>query len=65
MSNYFFILEIITFAFTSYTFIPFSYTYILILLRLKSIIARGKPILSIYNKLNYNSKRSNLILNGL
>jgi hypothetical protein len=56
-------LKIATLAPTSYTFVPPSYTYILIAPRSKSIVARGKPAFSIPNKLYYN-KLSGLVLDS-
>jgi hypothetical protein len=56
-------LKIATLAFTSYTFVPFSYIYILIALCFKSIITYNKPVFNIFNKLYYN-KLSSLVLNS-
>jgi hypothetical protein len=52
-----------TFAPTSFTFVPPSYTYILIAPRSKSTVARGKPASSIPDKL-YRSKLSSPALDG-
>jgi hypothetical protein len=52
-----------TFALTSYTFTPLSYTYMPTAPRSKSIVARGKPASSIPDKL-YRSKLSDTALNG-
>jgi hypothetical protein len=52
-----------TFALIFYTFVPLSYTYMLIALCFKSIVACSKPAFSILNKLYYN-KLSGLVLNG-
>jgi hypothetical protein len=56
-------LKIATLASTSYTFVPPSYTYVLIAPRSKSAAAYGKPASSIPNKLYY-SKLSGLVLNS-
>ena len=52
-----------TFALPFYTFIPSSYTYILIAPRFKSVVAYSKPTFNILNKL-YCSKLSSLALNS-
>jgi hypothetical protein len=51
------------FALPFYTFISLFYTYILITLYIKSILARDKPAFNILDKLYYN-KLSSLILDG-
>ena len=57
-------LEIATFINTSYTFVPFSYTYISIPPRFKSAVTRDKPVFNISNKLYRSNKLSGLIFNG-
>ena len=52
-----------TLAPTSYTFVPPSYTYMLIAPRSKSAAARGKPVSSISDKL-YRSKLSGPVLDS-